>query len=254
MLLLAGIAGVCGWVARGIVPLPEATAEPRPQCVIAAPPVIQVVMAAPGEVDEDAVDEAVDDEGAEDDAPEDAIESGGEDMGQVIARAQLHVADHNSIYGKVTDEQSGDPLVGVTVVVTGPQLAGSQTAITDETGFYKLSNLPTGYVLATFYYGDRTVERDNLLVSSLDPTPVDERIGLMPLPPPPPPPPPEEWVINIPEVRVFEGIVIDEDYTYNIPVSPRTFESALGAGVGDADTLGVSFSSGTTIENTYVIE
>jgi Carboxypeptidase regulatory-like domain len=233
MLVLAGVAGVCGWVARGVA-LPEATAEPqRPQIVVAAPPVIQVVMAkaeepaAPEEEEEVVEEEVVEQEPAD---------GAGEDMGTVIARAQQQVADHNSIYGVVTDDRSGEALAGVTVIVSGPQLASTQAAITDEHGFYKLANLPTGYVLATFYYADHTLERDNVIVSSLDPTPVYQRIDLSPVPPPPPPPPPDEYIINIPTGRTFEGVLLESGYTE-----------------GD-DTLGVSFSGGSSIENVYVIE
>ena len=235
MLVLAGVAGVCGWVARGVVALPEATAEPqRPQIVVAAPPVIQVVMAnaeeepiAPDE------EEAVEEEEVDD--PESA-DGAGEDMGTVIARAQQQVADHNSIYGVVTDERSGEALAGVTVVVSGQQLAGTQTAITDEHGFYKVTNLPTGYVLATFYYADHTVERDNVIVSSLDPTPVYQRIDQAYAPPPPPPPPSDDYIINIPTGRTFEGVLSESGY------------------IEDIDSQGISFSSGTSIENVYVIE
>jgi hypothetical protein len=46
--------------------------------------------------------------------------------------------------------------------------------------------------------------------------------------------------------------VIDEEYTRNIPVPARTFESALGE--ASSDGVGVTFSSGSLIENTYVIE
>ena len=246
MLILAGVAGVCGWVARGVVALPEATAEPkRAQVVVAAPPVIQVVMAPSAEPARPA--EEAEDEVEEQD--EEVPESAGEDIGAVIARAQQQVADHNSIYGIVTDQRTGEALPGVTVVVSGRQLEGSQTAITDEHGFYKITNLPAGYVLATFYYADWTVERDNVVVSSLDPTPVYQRIDQSV---PPPRPVIDDYIVTIPSTVTFEGIVIDEEYTKHIPVPGRTFEAALGEAVGD--DVGVSFSSRCGIENTYVIE
>ncbi len=232
MLVLAGIAGACGWVARGIVALPEATAEPtRPQVVVAAPPVIEVVMAPERPDAASGPEEVVEEAEPEDEAPADGT---GEDLGAVIARAQLHVADHNSISGTVTDARTGEEVPGVTVVVTGSQLEGSQTALTDEHGFYQLTNLATGYVLVTFYYDDHTFERDNVLVSSFDPTSVALPMDLsQPVPPP----------------RTVD------DYIINIPVPSRTFEAALGeAADSQGDDLGVSFSGGTLIENVYVIE
>lgn len=229
MLVLAGIAGACGWVARGIVALPEATAQPpRPQVVVATPPMIQVVMAP--EPPAPVAEEEPEAEPEDDEAP---AEGTGEDLGEVIARAQLHVAEHNSIYGTVTDDRSGELLAGVTVVVSGPQLAGSQVAITDETGYFKIPDLPTGYVLVTYYYADHTLERDNVLVSSLDPTPAFQRMDL-----------------SYPD----RLIVIDDDIR-KLPVPGRTFEAALDEASGSqGDELEISFSSGSSIENTYVIE
>jgi hypothetical protein len=252
MLVLAGIAGACGWVARGIVVVPEATAQPqRPHIVVAAPPAIRVVMAPPDErapVEVPEAGEVVEEE---------TVEAGGEDLGAVIARAQEHVAEHNAIYGKVTDQRTGEDLGGVTVLVTGAQLASAQVGITDEQGFYKLTNLPTGYVLVTFYYGELTVQRDNVLITSLDPTPVYQRIDQSPPSPPPPPPPLpsiEDYAGNRPVGQAFEGELLDEEYIVNIPVPGRTFESVIGEASGEGDALGVTFDGGSFIENTYVIE
>jgi hypothetical protein len=55
------------------------------------------------------------------------------------------------------------------------------------------------------------------------------------------------------DVDISSTITIDHNYIRNIPVG-RTFESVLGTTVGDGDADGVSFSSGTTLENTYVID
>jgi hypothetical protein len=88
-------------------------------------------------------------------------------------------------------------------------------------------------VLATFYYADHTVEHDNVVISSLDPTPVYERIDQS-YPPPPPPPSTDDYIVNIPTGRTFEGVLLGEE--------------------GDGDVQGVTFSSGSIIENTYVIE
>src|SRR5260221_1729511 len=48
------------------------------------------------------------------------------------------------IEGVVKDNASGDPLAGVTVIVTSPAMKRTETAITDENGRYKLTGLPTG--------------------------------------------------------------------------------------------------------------
>lgn len=52
-----------------------------------------------------------------------------------------------------------------------------------------------------------------------------------------------------------QAITLDADYTRNIPVPGRVFESAIQSAAGTAgDTLGVSFSGSTSLENQYVID
>jgi len=53
-----------------------------------------------------------------------------------------------------------------------------------------------------------------------------------------------------------QGVTLDADFTQNVPVPSRTFESALGAAAGSQDdSWGVSFSGSTSLENnTYVID
>lgn len=230
MLVLAGIAGACGWLARGLTPLPVATAAPtRAPIVIAAPPVIQLVMTPtpePEAVPEIAEVADPDDEVAGPD--EDPSEAAGEDLGSVIARAEVQTPEHNAISGVVTDDRSGEPLVGVTVIASGGRIQGTQAAITDEQGRYKISNLPVGYVTATFYYADLMLERTNVVVSSLDPTLLDQRLAT---------------------ARV---VPLERDLIVDIPGPGRTFEAALGA-AGD-DGIGTTISSHCGVENTYVIE
>src|SRR5262245_63068456 len=65
-----------------------------------------------------------------------------------------------SIVGRVTDEQGG-VLPGVTVEARSPALQGSRTAVSDETGTYRLTLLPPGsytvsYTLEGFAADSRT--------------------------------------------------------------------------------------------------
>src|SRR5690242_17365678 len=78
------------------------------------------------------------------------------------ARAQD--ATTGAIQGVVKDDATGEPLPGVTVVVTGPTVQ-PQTVISDENGFYKVTSLPpaSGY-LVTFYYADIVTERRDITV------------------------------------------------------------------------------------------
>ncbi len=168
-------------------------------------------------------------------------------------RAFAQTAVTGAIQGVVTDKATGDGLAGVTVVVTSPALQGTQSAITDGSGQYKITNLPPGTYSATFYYSDITVRRNNILVSINKTTPgyvamnTSQAGG-------------EVIVIDakapsIDPTSTTQGVTLDQDYTKNIPVPGRTFESALGAAAGSAgDDLGVSFSGSTSLENTYVVD
>src|SRR5205085_7706470 len=64
-----------------------------------------------------------------------------------------------AVQGVITDASNHEPLAGVTVVATSSSLQGSQTAITDEGGQYKITNLPPGSSLISCYYADVTVQR-----------------------------------------------------------------------------------------------
>jgi hypothetical protein len=69
------------------------------------------------------------------------------------------------ISGTVKDS-SGAVLPGVTVSVSGPNIVGSQTAVTNEQGFYRFINLPPGeYQLSFTMAGFKTLNRRNLRVA-----------------------------------------------------------------------------------------
>src|SRR4051794_14902356 len=68
-----------------------------------------------------------------------------------------------SVVGQVTEQDSGKPIAGVTVVITGPQ--GDQGDITGEDGSYTIRSLPIGTYMVHFYFGDVTVEQANVVVS-----------------------------------------------------------------------------------------
>jgi hypothetical protein len=207
-LLLVATGMMVGWVARGAQPAPDALAAPPP-----APPRIVYVSApaapppSPPMRDDNEVEE-----------------EGGEDLGEVLARAQQQVPPpapelpHNEIRGRCTDPSSGDASPGVTVVVAGPAIEGSRVAITDEHGEYLIPGLAAGSYLVTFYYAEVTVERDGIAVSSLSSSVLDQQIG------------PQSYV------RPIE--------------TGRTFEDSF---TGQIDE-GVSFTGTSSLENTYYID
>ena len=70
-----------------------------------------------------------------------------------------------SINGAVTDN-TGSVLPGVTVTVTGPNLLGTQTAVTNERGQYRFPALPPGaYRLSYELQGFGTLVREGIRVA-----------------------------------------------------------------------------------------
>src|SRR4051812_27801330 len=167
--------------------------------------------------------------------------------------ADAQGATTGAIQGTVTDQKDGSALAGVTVIVTSPVLAQTQTAITDEKGTYKIADLPPGDYLVTFYYADITVERSGIHVGIEKSTPVFQKINQAAA---------GGEVVHvhataptIDPTSTTQGITIDKNYIKNIPVPGRTFESALGAAAGSQnDGLGVSFSGSSSLENQYYVD
>lgn len=91
--------------------------------------------------------------------------------------------NRGAIHGQVRDMQSDERLAGVTVTVTSPALAGAQSAITDEHGYYEITDLPVGNYLVTFYYLDTTVERSGIDLWSGHANEVSQRLQQQPYEP-----------------------------------------------------------------------
>ena len=164
------------------------------------------------------------------------------------ARAQSSTT--GAIQGRVTDTSSGAALAGVTIVVSGNS---SQTTITEEDGSYRITDLTPGEYLVTFFFGDVTIERRGIKVGVNKTIPLFQKINTSAAVS-------ETIVIDdkppaIDPTSTTQGITIDQDYTKNIPVPGRTFESTLGAAAGSqSDGVGVSFSGSSSLENQYVVD
>ncbi len=168
----------------------------------------------------------------------------------------------DTIHGQVIDASDGAPIAGVTVIVTSPMLEHAQAVITDENGEYQVGELPVGNYLVTYYYADLTVERPDIAVIDDRATPMFVELDTSP----------HHYAPESDPASISQGITIDSVRTYtdieyvhypgtetgivwNIPVPGRTFDAALGAAAGSqGDSIGVSFSGGTSLENTYVID
>ena len=143
------------------------------------------------------------------------------------------------VQGVISDKKTGQPLVGVTVIATGNKLAGTQTAISDERGFYAI-DVPPGKYTVQFYYGDMTLERSNVAVANGKATPVYQKIDQSQMA--------KGEVITIQDTAPMidptstsQGISIDQEYTRSLPVTGRSFGAALGAAAGSqGDSIGAS--------------
>ncbi|MDP2915563.1 MAG: carboxypeptidase regulatory-like domain-containing protein, partial [Candidatus Aminicenantes bacterium] len=68
------------------------------------------------------------------------------------------------VVGKVSDTQGG-PLPGVTITADSPRLVGQSSAVTDETGTYRIFSLPAGtYSIRYTLPGFKTLTRRDIIV------------------------------------------------------------------------------------------
>ena len=73
----------------------------------------------------------------------------------------LFAGTTGKLSGVVTDEKSGDPLIGVNVIIDGTSMGAS----TDIDGYYVILNVPAGVYSVTFtYIGYRTITYENIRI------------------------------------------------------------------------------------------
>jgi len=77
------------------------------------------------------------------------------------------------ITGEVRDQETGEMLAGVTVVIASPALDGTRAEISDDGGRYRFDRLPAGRYQVTFYYAESVEVRDDVIV-------VDDAIAWVP--------------------------------------------------------------------------
>lgn len=77
----------------------------------------------------------------------------------------------------VVSSTEGEPLTGVTAVATSPALSGTQTALTDGGGSFRIGHLPPGTYVVTFYYSDLTERIDGVQVKADGATTLEQSIN-----------------------------------------------------------------------------
>ena len=165
--------------------------------------------------------------------------------------------------GTVTDAQEHKPVADVVVTVTSPALQGEQIVVTDNTGFYRIPNLPAGegYTIRMdkegfrpFARGGIALRAESTLRANADLLPESLKA--------------EEVVVvaQAPTVDVGSsstGAAINKDFTRRVPLAApggkgsasRSFEAVAAATPGASeDRMGVSISGASSPENAYVID
>jgi len=148
-----------------------------------------------------------------------------------------------AISGRVTDKESEEPLAGVTVIV------GSQVAITDGDGLYRITDLLPGTYDVSLELDTATAVRSGVVVGANALTTLNQalKIGEAILVHGTPPP------IRVDSVAKERRI--DREQLESLPIPGDTFEAAAGAVPGaQNDGTGVAMSGSTGLENRYLVD
>lgn len=160
-----------------------------------------------------------------------------------------------TVIGVVTDASTGKPVAGALVLATSPNLQGEQTAVTDNSGNFRLPLLPPGqYKLGVQLEGYKPAERGDIAVR-LDKTiranlaMVPEAVTI------------EEQVVrtgsSAPVINVGSaesGAVVSKEFVASVPVG-RDFNAVAVVTPGaTSDTYGVGFAGAQSPENAYILD
>jgi hypothetical protein len=172
-------------------------------------------------------------------------------LGAGAARAQETTG---RVTGRVTDQETGLPLGGVTVIVAGPQ--GEDAVITSDKGEYSFTTLPVGTYVIRFYAANTSTQveqpgvvvaaektvRVNAKISAAAATAAQQTYVIATKAP----------MIDIGSARVESNF--DEKFMNNVPLG-RTYgdviERAPGAFVDGSGN--VSIGGATGLENIYLV-
>jgi outer membrane receptor protein involved in Fe transport len=172
---------------------------------------------------------------------------------QTQTEAHSQSATAGAISGVITDQRSGEPLPGIPIEITSTSLLGNRSAFTDDLGAYKVTDLPPGEYVVTFFYDNLTLKRAGIVVGVRRTTPVFQSIDtasasgeVVEI---------EDAAPAIDPTSTSQGITLDGQYFKNLPIAGRTFADTIGAAPGaQADRVGPAFSGSTSLENQYNID
>lgn len=186
--------------------------------------------------------------------------------GQLAAQTQTA-----QIQGQVVDADTGQALIGATVVVSGPSLGAEQVEVTDRNGRCLITQLPPGddYSVSIYYGAQETPRKvqsgirlslgKTLTVGFKISTRSDQReVKVV-----------RERAPNIDTAGSVIGVEVNQELLRGTPMRGRTYESAIALAPGAADVsprtfggggnlpggeVGVSIAGATGAENSILID
>ncbi len=155
-----------------------------------------------------------------------------------------------AIAGRTIDKATGKGLGGVTIIISSTATQ-EQTAITDDDGSYKVSDLLPGDYTLTFYADKSVVVRhEHVSVDAV--TIVVQKLGFST----------KTDVIEVhghgPDIDTTSPVRItkmDSRYLGSLPIPGRNATDAAGAASGATnDGIGIAVSGSTGLENRYLVD
>jgi hypothetical protein len=163
------------------------------------------------------------------------------------------------VSGRVVDQKSGRPLGDVVVIVTSPSLQGERSVVSDDSGFFRMPNLPAGNYTVQMFRGSyqpfsqngvKLAPGTSIRLNAQLVAEEDKAISV---------------VVQAPTIdsqSSSTGVNFGKDFITRIPfVSPvamggavRSFEAAAAAAPGArSDGYGISLGGTTSPENNYLV-
>jgi len=155
-----------------------------------------------------------------------------------------------NIAGTIVDD-TGQPLPGTLITVTGSNLQGARTAYTSEDGSFRVPLIPPGlYKIQASMAGMKTIERNDIEVNINKTTRIDLTMELSTL---------EEVVVVTAEAPVLDstsatvGVNINRSFTERLPRND-SFQSAFTMGAGTVGGGNPNIHGGTNIDNVILFD
>ncbi|MFO7562942.1 MAG: TonB-dependent receptor [Enhygromyxa sp.] len=160
--------------------------------------------------------------------------------------------------GVIRHPETRDPIEGAVVIVTGPALQGERTMTTDETGLYRIPDLPPGLYDVTVMHPDAGTRRRQIQLRAAQTARID-------------------FILRVAETETFievaapavdttsssTGLAIDSEMARRVPIAQptgkgganRSFEAMAEVTPGAAsDAYGTSVAGTSSPENRYNID